>query len=240
MELPIFYKKPVVLSSETHAGLRLQSGNDFRFATGSNSVPLTAAEFGQACHEYPIVFVQDKETINPVAILGLKDKQNLFVDEKGYWNANYVPAYVRRYPFILGTKEDNPSEFTLCIDEAHTGFNRDQGERLFLEDGEQSDFLKKVVTLVQEYQTHSRLSADFAKRLLDWDLLQPLQANVEMRTGDKLSLTGFMAVDEKKLRALSAERLAELMQQDGLGVIYYHLLSLNNFARLVDRVAEAA
>ena len=75
---------------------------------------------------------------------------------------------------------------------------------------------------------------------MDWELLQSLQANVEMRKGDKMSLTGFMAVDRKKLKALAAEKLATLMQHDELGLIYYHLLSLNNFARLVDRLAVAA
>jgi hypothetical protein len=76
--------------------------------------------------------------------------------------------------------------------------------------------------------------------LLDWDLLQSLQANVEMRMGDKMSLTGFMAVDQKILKTLAPEKLANLMQHDELGLIYYHLLSLNNFGRLVDRLAEAA
>ncbi|HHJ17517.1 MAG TPA: hypothetical protein ENJ80_12545 [Gammaproteobacteria bacterium] len=240
MTLPLFYKKPVVLSSQHHAGLRLQARDNYRFATGSNSVTLTAVEFARACHEYPIVFVQSEGKVNPVAVLGLKDRQNLFVDEKGAWNAGYVPAYVRRYPFILASQEADASDYTVCIDEAYTGFNREQGEQLFLENGEQSDFLKHALTLVQDFQAHYQRTAAFAGRLLDWGLLQPLQANVELRAGDKMSLTGFMAVDENKLKALPAERLAELVQQDELGVIYYHLLSLDNFGRLVDRVAEAA
>ena len=240
MALPIFYKKPVVLSSQTHADLRLQARNKFRFAAGSNSVALKAAEFAQACHEYPIVFVREGEAVNPVAVLGLKEMQNLFVDAKGRWDAAYVPAYVRRYPFILARQGEEVSDLKVCIDEAYTGFSRDKGERLFLDDGEQSDFLKRALNLLQDYQAHSQRTGEFARRLLDWDLLQPLQANVEMRTGEKMALTGFMAVDQKKLKALPAERLAELVQKDELGVIYYHLLSLNNFGRLVDRMAEAA
>ena len=240
MTLPLFYKKPVALSSQGHAGLRLQTRENYRFATGSNSVTLTAAEFAHACHEYPIVFVQSGVDINPVAVLGLKDSQNLFVDEKGQWNASYVPAYVRRYPFILARQGEETSDYTVCIDEGYAGFNRDEGEHLFLDDGAQSDFLKQALTLVQDFQSHFLRTAEFARRLLDWELLQPLQANVELHAGDKMSLTGFMAVDQKKLKALPAERLAELVQQDELGVIYYHLLSLNNFGRLVERVAEAA
>jgi hypothetical protein len=128
----------------------------------------------------------------------------------------------------------------VCIDEAYTGFNRETGERLFLDTGEQSEFLKKALKLVKEYQAHSQRTREFTKRLMDWELLQTLQANVEMRRGDKMSLSGFMAVDQKKLKALPAEKLAELMQLDELGLIYYHLLSLNNFGRLVDRLAVAA
>jgi len=240
MVLPIFYTKPVALSSQSHADLRLQMRDSYRFAAGTNSVALTAVEFAQACREYPIVFVQDKDMVSPVAVLGLKDRQNLFVDEKGQWNADYVPAYVRRYPFILSSQGEEVPEFTVCIDEAYAGFNHDQGERLFLDDDGQSDFLKHALTLVQDFQAHFQRTAEFARRLLDWELLQPLQANVELNTGNKMSLTGFMAVDQNKLKGLPAERLVELMQQDELGVIYYHLLSLNNFGRLVDRVAEAA
>ena len=239
MTLPIFYKKPVALSSEAHKDLRLQARDNYRFATDSNAVPLAIGEFAQACHEYPIVFVQAEETVNPVALLGLRDKQNLFVNGKGQWNATYVPAYIRRYPFILAQQEET-WDYTVCIDEAYAGFSPDKGERLFLDDGEQSDFLKHALKLVQDYQAHSKRTGEFAKRLLEWDLLQPLQANVEMRAGDKMSLTGFMAVDQNKLKALQPERLAELARQDTLGVIYYHLLSLNNFGRLVDKVAEAA
>ena len=93
---------------------------------------------------------------------------------------------------------------------------------------------------MQEYQAYSQRTSEFANRLLDWELLQSLQANVEMHKGDKMSLTGFMAVDQKKLKALTAEQLATLIQHDELGLIYYHLLSLNNFGRLVDRLAVAA
>ena len=239
MTLPIFYKKPVALSSQTHAGLRLRARDNYRFAAGTNSVALTAAEFAQACHEYPIVFVQSKGEVNPVAVLGIRDRQNLFVDGKGHWNASYVPAYVRRYPFILA-RQGETADYTVCIDEEYAGFTHEQGEQLFLDDGEQSDFLKHALTLVQDFQAHFQRTAEFARRLHDWELLQPLQANVELHAGDKMSLTGFMAVNQDKLKALPAEQLAELVQKDEMGVIYYHLLSLNNFGRLVDRVAEAA
>lgn len=239
MTLPIFYKKPVALSSEAHAELRLQVRDNYRFATDSNAVPLTAGEFAQACHEYPIVFVQAEETVSPVALLGLRDKQNLFVDEKGQWNAAYIPAYIRRYPFILA-KQEETWDYTVCIDDAYAGFSLDKGERLFLDDGGQTDFLKHALKLVQDYQAHTKRTGELANRLMEWDLFQPLQANIELRAGDKMSLTGFMAVDPNKLKALQPERLAELAQLDALGVVYYHLLSLNNFGRLVDKVAEAA
>ena len=239
MALPIFYKKPVILNSQLHADLRLRARNDYQFATGSNSVALTTVEFAKACREYPIVFVQEAEVVTPVAVLGLKNTQNLFLDGKGQWKADYIPAYVRRYPFILA-RQGEAADYTVCIDEAYSGFNRDSGERLFRDNGEQSDYLKNVLKLVQEYQAFSQRTSDFTRRLMDWELLQSLQANVEMHRGDKMSLTGFMVVDQKKLKTLAAEKLATLMQHDELGLIYYHLLSLNNFGRLVDRLAVAA
>jgi len=240
MALPIFYEKPVVLSSQTHRDLRVQPRKDYRFATPTNSVLLTAVEYAKACHEYPIVFVQDKEQVYSVAVLGLKDKQNLFVSDSGQWNAAYIPAYVRRYPFILAPKPGDEANFTVCIDEKYEGFSQDSGERIFQEDGEQSEFLKKNLVMLEEYQAHYNRTNEFGRRLLDWGLLQPLQANVEMNSGDKLSLTGFLVVDQKKLKELSGERAVELLQKDEMGAIYYHLSSIANFSKLVDRVAKAA
>ncbi len=240
MTLPMFYEKPVVLDSRNHAELRLEARQDYRFARQTNSVLLTATEYAKACRDYPIVFVQDKEAVFSAAVLGLKDKQNLFVTESGQWNADYVPAYVRRYPFILAPQNEEGSSFAVCIDEKYPGFNTEQGERLFLENGEQTDFLKRALQLLQDYQAHYQQTSAFARRLLDWELLQPLQANVELNSGDKMSLTGFMAVDRKRLQALAPERAAELLRSDEMGCIYYHLLSLNNFGRLVERVAQAA
>lgn len=240
MALPLFYEKPVVLSSQAHRDLCVQARKDYRFSTQTNSVLLTAVEFAKACHEYPIVFVQDQEQVYSVAVLGLKDRQNLFVGDSGQWDAGYIPAYVRRYPFILTPKDDDQQAFTVCIDEKYDGFSKDGGERLFQDDGEQSDFLKKNLTMLQEYQAHQQRTTEFGRRLLDWEVLQPLQANVQMKTGDKLSLSGFLVVDQKRLKELSADRAQELLQKDEMGAIYYHLLSIANFSKLVDRIAEAA
>lgn len=240
MSLPVFYEKPVALSNQNHADLRLQAGQDYRFTAQSNSVLLTAVEFAKACQEYPIVFVQEEDTVHAVAILGLKQNQNLFVDNTGQWLAGYVPAYVRRYPFILAQQEGGDSAYTVCIDENYPGFNRETGERLFLEDGQQSEFLKRALTLLQEFQAAFQRSGEFGRRLLDWGLLQPLQANIQLNSGGRFSLTGFMVVNRDALKDLAPERAAQLLKQDEMGAIYYHLLSLNNFGRLVDRIAEAA
>ena len=98
----LFYEKPVPLNKNAHSGKKIrQAAHIFAFAGKTNSVVLAGVEFSEAAKEYPIVFAQSDETVVPVAMLGLRNEENLYVDEKGDWDAGYIPAFVRRYPFVL-------------------------------------------------------------------------------------------------------------------------------------------
>ena len=114
---PQFYKKVVPLNSEQHARLHIDTSAGYEFAREANAVLLTMVEFSKASREYPIVFLADGDRINPVALLGLPGSENQYVSKDGKWNAAYIPAYVRRYPFIPGSGVAE-NELVLCIDEA--------------------------------------------------------------------------------------------------------------------------
>lgn len=237
---PLFYKKIVPLNRERHKELYIEPTDSFAFARQSNSLYIAAAEFPRAMAEYPIVFGTDSEgLVFPVVLLGLKNKQNLFVDKKGKWKAEYIPAYTRRYPFILAAGNSNGEEqLTVCIDEGYPGFNTArEGQPLFDDKGEQSPLLKQAVDFLRDYQTQIRLTTEFCNNLAELGLLEPVQANIEMTSGDKFAIGGFQCVSREKLKGLAPDKLQGLMQSGKLELIYAHLLSLGNIQSLMTKMS---
>ncbi len=237
---PIFYKNVVPLSKEQHSQLFLEQVEGFDFANETNSLYIAAVEFSKAAREYPIVFGKDpNDVVFPVVLLGLRSNQNLYVDENGQWNAGYIPAYVRRYPFILAKGGSGAEQqFTVCIDEGHSGFNTaNEGQALFDSEGEQTELLTQAVDFLKDYQSHSELTTLFCKNLLSLDLLEPMTANIEMSGGEKLSIGGFQCISRDKLKALAEDKLAELVKTDQMELIYLHLHSLQNVNSLMEKLA---
>jgi hypothetical protein len=112
----LLYERAVPVNPKHHRDLSVKSGADYGFAREVNSVPLMAAEFEPASSEYAIVFAGQDKDVMPVALLGVRDQENLYIDDKGTWNAKYVPAFVRRYPFVFSS-DNSGQTFTLCVDE---------------------------------------------------------------------------------------------------------------------------
>lgn len=232
--LPLFYKDVVPLDKQVHADLSVEPTTTYSHASETNSIYIAAIEFPRASREYPIVFAQAKDTVFPVALLGAKKSFNAYIKENGSWDATYVPAYVRRYPFILGTSEDNKDNFSVCIDQAYAGFNTDnKGTRLFDEKNEQTELTKNAVEFLKDYQTHVSLTSLFCKNLVEFGLLEPMQANIETNDGEKQSLGGFMGVNRDKLKSLDAEKLTTMLKTDQMELIFQHLASLNNIDKLL-------
>ena len=233
----LFYDKPVSLNKEVHKDLKIKSGNsDFSFATKTNSVILAGVEFTEAAKEYPIVFAQAGEGMVPVVLLGLRNEENLFVSDKGEWDARYVPAFIRRYPFVLADTEE-AGQRMVCIDESFGGFNDAEGQSLF-EEGEPTPVLKQAMDFLEEYQRQYVRTEHFIQRLRDNDLLMELNAKVDMADGQQFALTGLLAVDEKKLLQLSDEKALEFFKSGELAWVYCHLMSLGNMAGMIDRIAK--
>jgi len=238
-ELPLFYKKVVPLNKEVHSNLYIEGIEGYSHTKETNSIYIAAIEFLQITREYPIVFAKGAdEKVFPVALLGLEKNSNFFVDDKGNWTANYIPAYVRRYPFILATADDTKANFSVCIDESFPGFNTaKEGNALFNEKGEQSEILDQAVSFLKDYQSHVQLTTLFCENLVKLDILEPMQANMESTTGEKSSLGGFMGVNREKLKALKPAKLAELLKTDQMELIFAHLASLSNLNSLMKRIS---
>lgn len=235
----LIYETAVPVSVSKHRHHSVETGISYAFSSEMNSVPLVTAEFPAAAREYPIVFVQVGEAVIPAIVLGMRGKENLFLDEAGTWQAKYIPAFIRSYPFIFGSN-DHGKNIVLCIDEAFAGLNQEgRGQRMFTDDGKQTAYLGKVLKLLQTYQLEFRRSQLFCQNLKAKELLEPMWAQVGIPSGGRFSMAGFMVVDRKKLMALPADTLGEMARSGELELIYLHLQSIYNFYGVRNRMAEA-
>jgi hypothetical protein len=231
----LIYETAVPVSNQRHAQWSVEVGADYAFSRHVNAVPLMAVEFMPAASEYAIVFAQEGENILPAAILGMRGQQNLYLSAENTWQARYIPAFVRRYPFVFSSSPDGQT-FTLCIDEAFKGFNQEgRGQRLFGDDGKPSPYTDNVLNFLREYQAQFERTKAICRKLKDLNLLEPMQAQITMSTGERVSLTGFLGIDRKRIRTLSSENLAKLVANDDLETIYLHLYSMRNFDEVKNR-----
>lgn len=231
----LIYETAVPVSNQRHAQWSVEVGADYAFSRHVNAVPLMAVEFMPAAAEYAIVFAQEGDNILPAAILGMRGQQNLYLSAENTWQARYIPAFVRRYPFVFSSSPDGQT-FTLCIDEAFKGFNQQgRGQRLFGDDGKPSPYTDNVLNFLREYQAQFERTKAFCRKLKDLNLLEPMQAQITMSTGERVSLTGFLGIDRKRIRTLSSENLAKLVANDDLETIYLHLYSMRNFDEVKNR-----
>ena len=236
----MFYERPVPLNRERHHKFKLAIAPDhFRFAASTNAVPIMSTEFAEAVRDYPIVFVsEDGVSFNVAALVGVRDRENLMVDEAGQWSEGaYVPAFARRYPFVLA-KIGESDKLTVCVDEIYSGLGEDKGEALFQADGKETPYLQRVLEFLQAFHGEALRTATFARRLKELGLLVPKVINVDRQGQPRQSLRGLWIVDAAKLRALDDARVVELFRNNYLPWIEAHLLSLGNLTRLVARLDE--
>lgn len=235
----LIYETVVPVSNGRHAKCSVEAGKGFAFTRNINSVPLMAVEFPQAAPEYAIVFAQNGEDIVPVVILGARQNENLFLSGDDVWKGSYVPAFIRRYPFVFSISDDGKT-FTLCVDEAFQGLNyQGRGQALFTADGKHTPYVDNVLKFLQEYRLQFQRTQAFGKKLKELDLLEPMQAQFTLDSGEKMSLAGFQAVDRKRLKALSGDKLQELAANDELELIYLHMQSMRNFSGVKDRLVSS-
>ena len=231
-----FYQNPVVLNREQHKGLRLKPA-DASFAAKNLAVPLMAAEFPEACMEYPIVFTKgnDGQWLG-LALTGLQTDENAFVGAKGQWNARYVPASVRRYPFILA--ESGNDQLSLAIDMAAPHLGK-TGEALFDDKGEPTEFVSKLMPLLVDFQNQAKQTHAMAQKFDEAKLLT--QQNLQVRLGDGRNavVEGVWIIDEAKLRELPDDKILAWFKGGELATLHAQMLSLRNLVPLLERSQTA-
>lgn len=230
----LFYEHVVPISKERHGGWSVEKTADFSYSADVNSCPLMVTEF-RAAGGLPIVFSKTREGAMPVAVLGILPDQSQMVDGEGRWTGSYIPAFVRRYPFVFAQSEDGRT-FTLCIDEGFAGIDRTggRGERLFTDAGEPTPYLNAALNFAKTFEVESRRTMAFANLMEEHDLLDPMNAQITMLDGTRRALTGFSVISRERLKALPAEVVQDLFERDALELIYVHLMSVKNIEALRD------
>jgi hypothetical protein len=226
------FKNVVPITLEKFNKKKVKSIQDFDFAKNVNMAAVMVHEFSRAASIYPIVFVEDKrkDQFKPVVLLGLEDGENLFVqDDK--WQASYVPAIIRRFPFALARTNDE-GRFTICIDEQSDLVNEKEGQALFDEKGEPSELLNRVKRYLAELQLMDQFTEEFCRYLSEKNMFTPL--NMKVRVGKELrNITGAYIVNEERLNALSDETFLEMRSKKYIPIAYSHLSSLSQIERLL-------
>jgi hypothetical protein len=233
----LIYENVVPITTSRHANWSVEVTDDLSFAKNLNSVPIVAVEFPLAAHEYPIVFSKGQdETIQPVVILGMRGQENLYLGSDNRWQAKYVPAFLRRYPFVFSLSSDGQT-FSLSIDEKFPGFNqKGKGQALLAKDGKPTAYVNNVMAFMQDYQAQFVRTQALCKKLDELDLLEPQTATWTAPNGEQTALTGFLCINRDKLKTLNPKMLAGMVASDEMELIYLHLYSLSNFGDIKDRL----
>lgn len=223
-QLPLFYKNPVLLDGQKHQGMSLIKDFGLGFTEKTNAVPVNLIEFPQIAHFYPIAFSNDGQA-TPVAILGVRNDENLFVDTKGEWQKDvYIPSYIRRYPFIL-TEVNNGDSLSLCIDETDGVISNDNSNPLFEDGGKPTELANNAMEFCKSYHAASQQTLEFSKALADSGLLVERTAELVIKGDQKVNFSGFAIIDEQKFNELDDATFNEWRKKGWIGAIYAHLFS---------------
>lgn len=240
----MFYKNPEPLNKEAHANLGMTAIDaPFAFTAEAHILPLTVPEFPIAALTYPIIFIGDAKM--PAAVAGIRQGQNLLVGADGsYEPGAYIPAFVRRYPFVLA---HNPGDeqMVVCIDRGAAAIS-ETPQAPFFENGEPTEFTKNAVAFCNEFEQQRVISDQFLAMAKELDLFETRQTAYTPRDrmgnpiGEPQLIAEYFAISETKLNALPEAKFMELRGNGALSVIYAHMMSLNGWDKLVGRATARA
>ena len=234
----LFYSQPEPLSPEMHGKLGVKSmDGPFGFAKTGHAIPLTVGEFPLDAVTGPIIIVGDDKL--PIAVMGLNAGDNIFLRPDGLFEPGvYVPAYIRRYPFVFAN-DDTAKQMVLCIDRA-AEFIVDKGydQAFFEADGQPSQYTKNCIEFCNNFEIERQRTVSFVQILKDLDLFETKVAsftpmNADGTQGEPQKIAEYFGVSEDKLNNLPLEKVAEIRANGALAQIYAHLLSLVGWDRLV-------
>lgn len=226
-QLPLFYNGLEPLSSNIHASFKTRAADSAPFLAQAHAIPITIDEFAACQRFYPIVFSTGENPV-PLALMGLNEGTNVFVDAEGkLLSETYIPAYIRRYPFMLARLRPDAEELSLCFDPSSGLVGEfEDGNALF--DGETpSEVTNQVLKFCEEFEMSAQRTNAFMKELKESELL--IDGEVSIQPSDSQQpfvYRGFQMVDEQKLRDAHGDKLRKMNQNGMLPLLFAHLFSL--------------
>jgi hypothetical protein len=225
--LPIFYNDLLPLSSNDHADYKIRPVDSAPFLTTQHAIPLTVDEFVIAQRFAPIIFSSGNDSV-PLLLMGLNEGVNIFVDDEGKLRGPaYVPAYVRRYPWMLAKLRPDTDELSLCFDPTSPAVGMfDEGAALF-EGGQPSEQTQGILKFCEDFEQAAARTSQFVKELIEMDLLMDGEVAIQTPGNEQpFVYRGFRMVNEEKLREMRGDQLRKMNQSGLLALIYAHLFSL--------------
>jgi hypothetical protein len=240
-QLPLLYSALEPLSSNVHGKMKIRPVDKMPMIAATHAIPATVDEFTLLARHYPIIFAVG-DTPVPLALMGLSEGVNAFVDKNGRAldNQLYIPAYIRRYPFLLARLKQDSDELSLCFDPtAGSVGDFDEGQPLFEDNGEPSQATKAILEFCEQFETAGQRTAAFVEDLQKSGLLMDGEVAIQPEGAPQPYVyRGFRMVDEEKLRDLRGDELRKYNQAGFLPLVYAHLFSLSLVRDLFTRQIE--
>lgn len=239
--LPLFYKDLMPLNTRDHSSWRTKSIDTAEFFKDAHAIPLTVDEFVEAQRDLPIVFSSGEDPL-PLALMGLNEGVNTYVNDQGKIDDPvYLPAYIRRYPFMLARLSPEAEELSLCFDpssDAVGGYS--EGEALFGSDGQASDNTKRILEFCESFEQAGQRTKAFVDELKKHDLL--MEGEIAIARNDNPDqpyvYRGFQMINAEKLREVDAAQL-EIWNKNGfLMICHAHMFSLDQMRKIFGRQIE--
>lgn len=237
--LPLLYNDLVPVNLRDHATWRARGANQAKWLVGQHAVPLTVEEFPQAARHFPIIFSTGESPV-PLALMGLNEGVNTFVDGEGNVDPGiYLPAYARRYPFMLAKLQPESEELSLCFDPSADLIGPfEEGEPLFTGE-EPSEATKAALAFCEQFEQAGQRTQAFIEEISKHKLLMEGEVSIQPNTGGQpFVYRGFQMVDQQKLRELRGDQLRGWAQSGLLPLLYAHVFSLDLMSAIFQRQVE--
>ena len=238
--LPLFYQDLMPLNSRDHGTWRARAMDSAKWLIGQHAIPLTVEEFPQAQRHFPIIFASGDNPV-PLALMGLNEGVNVFVNDEGKIDTPiYLPAYIRRYPFLLAKLRPEADEMSLCFDPTSDIVGDFKEGATLFEDGQPSEHVKGVLDFCQKFEEAGARTQAFMQELADSDVL--MDGEVAIQQSDKPDqpyvYRGFKMINQEKLKELAADKIKAWHESGLLPLIYAHLMSLDLMRFVFAKQAE--
>jgi hypothetical protein len=236
--MPLFFKRVLGINPALHGQLRLDRSKGYGFAREAQSVPLGLGEFEAACQHFPILFTSGEEPA-PVALLGLGDGANLFLQPNGAWRADtYIPAYVRAFPFVFVEDAASKTLYVGMEPDAES-LGEEAGAKLF-EDGKPTPTLNEAIAFCSAFRDNLAAAGAFGRALSAAGLLEEEEATINYTAGGGARIRGFKILKPERLDQVDDETFLDWRRRGWIGAIYAHLHSAARWSRLIELAAAAS